>query len=89
MEDVRDWVASIRKIDRNDQRMERPMTLRKMLLAAGLKQPRPLSGKKQERFQIDPTRGKSHVVANFDIEAGQGWPALKPFYMKPEEVLGM
>jgi Family of unknown function (DUF5906) len=88
VEDVRDWVATQRNIWRNDSKLERPMTLRKALKAAGLMEPA-FKGGKDQRFQIDPARIKSHVVANFYIGPEETWPTIKEFYKKPEDLKPM
>jgi hypothetical protein len=85
VEDVRDWVAERRQLDRNNSKLERSLTLRNALKAAGLAEPLRKSNTEQRRFQIGSAR-KSHVVANFDIGMEVEWPSIKEFYKKPNDV---
>jgi hypothetical protein len=85
VEDIRDWVARRRELRRNDPKLERSLTLRKALRAAGLKEPLRQAGSKHRRFQITATC-KSHIVANFDIPDDIQWDALKAHYRKPDQL---
>ncbi len=89
VEDVRVWVTFFNQ-DRS-RPLEKPLTLKRALLAAGLKEPRRLPNEPQRRFMVvDPTRTRprrmSQVVANFEIEAEASWSTLKPFYKLPEDL---
>lgn len=87
VDDVREWVASKRKLDRDDSKMESPLTLRKALLASGLLEPLLVEGR-QRRFTIGVAR-TSHVVANFSIDPKADWDSIKEFYVKPDDVRPM
>ena len=85
VEDVRNFVASMRNLDLNADKLERPLTLRKALKAAGLKEPARKAGSEQQRFQINPTC-KSHVVANYVISERDTWPKIQKHYKKPDDI---
>ena len=83
MEDVRNWVAEQRKIyDPNDRHLEKSATLRKAMIAAGLREPK-AKGEVRRRFRIR-NAVYSYVVANFEIGEGMEWTDLREFYVDPE-----
>jgi hypothetical protein len=86
VEEVRAHVAGRRNMGMDDGRLEKPLTLRKALRAAGLMETERSEKGTMPRFNIEHGKSKSHVVANFRIEAGAEWPALKPWHKKPGEV---
>jgi Family of unknown function (DUF5906) len=85
MENVRDWVAGQRKMDRNDRRLEKALTLRKALKAAGMHEPQREVGKEDRRFYYTKHR-KSHLVANFSIGLEVEWNAIKEFYRDAKDL---
>ena len=86
VEEVRAHVASRRNMSMDDGRLEKPLLLRKALRAAGLMEPERSKNGTTPRFNIERGKSKSHVLANFRIEAGTEWPDLKPWHKKPDEV---
>ena len=83
--EVREWVANIRKMDMEDHRLEKALTLRKTMKAAGLKDPERDPDKDDARIMID---GRwEHVMANYPIPKLTTWSELQRFKMTPEIVM--
>jgi hypothetical protein len=85
--EVRDYVAAKRHLSPNDHRMERPLTLRKALVAGGLKEP--LRGSDAPDNRIKTGTGPQYVVANFDMDMGVTWGGIKDHHKTPEYVEAM
>lgn len=84
VEDVREWVASKRSMSTSDSRMEKPATIRKALVAAGMHEPEQVDG--QPLFRPKVRGRKSHVVANFPLGPVTSWADISPSYREPKEV---
>ena len=82
VDEVREWVASVRKLDRNDNRLERATTLRNAMKAAGLVDPQRKPGKEMQRFKFKEA-STSYVVANFVIAPEDEWKDIKAFHTRP------
>jgi hypothetical protein len=84
------WVAQKRNISLEDSRLEKPLTLKKAMKAAGLVEPELRIGEKRTRFKVNlstdnvPDWQKTYIVANFPIKAGTKWADIKEFYKNPE-----
>jgi hypothetical protein len=57
---------------RDDSKLEKPLTLRKPLIAAGMKEPARKPNGEAQRFQISPTC-KTQIVTNFEIRSVVEW----------------
>jgi hypothetical protein len=90
VDDVRVWIAGQRKLELSDHRLEKSLTLRKVLRDAGMMEPegKP-DAERVRRFQIKAGENKSHILANFLIAPGEEWPNLKDFYKLPGDLLRM
>jgi hypothetical protein len=73
----------------DDSRVEKSLTLRQALVAAGMREPKLRPGQARQRHNVILDNGdlmKSYIVANFDIEAGTEWSKLKPDHKAPSEI---
>jgi uncharacterized protein DUF5906 len=96
LHDVRLWVAGKRRLDLDNPRLEKALTLRKAMKQAGLIEPAAVDGNGRRRFDVeqiddagDPVSGpciKTYLVANFVIEPGQTWDDVKGFRWAPSHV---
>ena len=98
VDEVRGWIASRRGLSLSDTlRMEKPLTIKKELLLAGLKEPRLRPGENRKRYWVNigteqhVISSYSYVVANFKIEAGAEWEDLKTYFrqagvLKPDDM---
>jgi hypothetical protein len=80
--DVRDLVATrrgIKKTGVDNQYLEKPARLRKMLVAGGLLESYRNANGERQRFTID--RKSTEIVANFPIEEGAAWADLKEHHL--------
>src|SRR5262249_52209512 len=101
MTEVRNWVARQRNImNLNDRRLEKVSTLKHAMVAAGLTEPLLKAGEVAKRFTVDVSADayrqvnihdyiKTYVVANFTIQAGVEWNAIKEHHKRPEDVWPM
>jgi hypothetical protein len=82
LSDVCDLVMTRRGIKQADKMkyLEKPARLRKMLVAAGMKEPHCDASGERQRFTID--HKSTEVVANFQIQEGAAWPELKQYHQK-------
>jgi hypothetical protein len=76
IDDVRAYVADVLKLDLHDRKVDKPLELRKALVAGGMQ------SKKGKRYQISENC-KSFVASNFEIDDAQTWADLKEYYFKP------
>jgi hypothetical protein len=80
---VREFVAARRGLGNSTAKLESAATLRKVMLAAGMKEPVKKPGD-DKRIRTD--RGWEYVVANFDIPAGATWADLKTHQEEPSSI---
>ena len=98
--DLREWIAVQRGLtkfdksngknvaDLNADKLEKPLTLRKMLTQAGLKLPaRKPDDQREGRYMIDGR--KQTVVFNFHVGAHETWDNLKVHRRSPDEILDL
>jgi hypothetical protein len=98
VEEVRRWVAGQRRMDLSDHRLEKAMSLKRALVAAGMKEPKLAPGETRRRYKVDISPRidrlkngphdyvNTYVVANFEIAAGTEWDAIKEHQEPPADV---
>jgi Family of unknown function (DUF5906) len=85
VDEVREWVAAQRGLALNDHRVERQLTLRKILRFAGLTEPELIAGKSDRRMMIEGRYRE--VVANFELGGQITWDKIKAHHKKPGDVI--
>lgn len=66
VDEIRAWIAMHRGLDMNDRRMEKLMTLRKVLRGAGFFEPDHVPGRPDNRVKLDSSH-RAYVVATHPI----------------------
>jgi len=92
MPQVHLWMTSMRQRSLTDQMLEKELTLRRAMVAAGLRDsPVGLDGARK-RFMAKFKYGETEptymvfIVSNFDIQAHAEWASIKAHHRTPEEV---
>jgi hypothetical protein len=92
VEEVRRWVAEKRRMDLSDPKLEKPRTLKRVMMAAGMKEPKTAPEEMRKRYKVGIDENgkrdyiKTYVVANFEIAEGIEWDAVKEHHKLPENV---
>src|SRR5262249_41947803 len=93
VEDVRLFVARQRKLVPDDPRVEKALTLKSMLLQAGMQEPGIAPGGRRKRYRVNlgSLGGKdyvlTYVVTNFEVAANAPWGELEPYLKRVEQDL--
>ena len=80
--EVREPIAMERCLTLNDRKLEKPLTVRRALVAGGLQEP---ARDGDPRMSVDGR--PEYVVANFPIGPAETWGAIKEAHMKPGQLL--
>jgi len=91
VEEVRRWVAEKRRIDMNDPKLEKHRTLKRVLMAAGMKEPKTAPEETRKRYNVDVGEREhdkvmTYVMANFEIAEGLEWDAVKEHHWLPKDI---
>jgi hypothetical protein len=92
VEEVRRWVAEKRRMDLSDPKLEKPRTLKRVMMAAGMKEPKTAPEEMRKRYKVGIDENgkrdyiKTYVVANFEIAEGIEWDAVKEHHKLPDNV---
>jgi hypothetical protein len=86
LDEVREFVAQARGMNLGDMRLEKQLTLRKALIAGGMKQ---LPSTKAQDRRIAISGRPTEVVATFDVEPGTNWAQISVFHRKPGDLIEM
>jgi hypothetical protein len=87
VEDVRDWIANQRRMDRNSPNMESSLKLRKAMRSAGMVEPARDHEGNYRRFAVRGRGTLSFVLATFRIDQDQKWEGISEFYMQTDELV--
>jgi len=87
VDEVRSWIATERGMQPDNQKLERPLTIRKAMKAGGLVEPKHDPNKKEQRMMADGR--PRYLLANFEIKAGTTWDDIKEHHKKPGDLVGL
>jgi len=92
MPQVHLWMTTMRRLPLVDQKLEKELTLRRAMVAAGMRDSPVGSDGKRKRFMAKFRYGETeptypvYVVSNFDIPAHAEWENIKAHHRTPEDV---
>ena len=79
--EVRAWIAEMRGLKPSDAKLEKPLTIRKALLAAGMHEPPRLEDKENNRIMVDGR--PEHIVSTSPLDPNAVWSQIKDAHCHP------
>ena len=86
------WVAGMRQVTLADKVLEKPLTLRRVMVAAGMRDSPVGPNGERRRFKASFLYGATtvnypvYVVSNFDVPADAEWPSIEAHHRTPDNV---
>ena len=83
--EVRAWIAEMRGLKISDTKLEKALTIRKALLAAGMHEPPRREDKEDNRITVDGR--PEYIVSSSPIDPNVTWSAVKDAHILPGELV--